>query len=157
MVQTTYNVTPPVAFRGMLAESFSQRQIDSYIAEGAINLGCAVEPGTDPQTQVIPLATLANLSGISVGFTGIEKVAGSDAQIADKAQLPVMHQGRLWVIAGGDVTKNAEVIPSTGATTTFTAGTGTSTIIKCFARSAAANGELLLIEVVPYTRPLTGT
>jgi hypothetical protein len=88
-----------------------------------------------------------------VGSSGIEKIAGSDAAYADKSVIPVMIKGRLWVIAGGTVAVGAEVIPSTGATTTFTAGNGTSSLVRAYARTAGVNTGLMMVELVPYTQP----
>lgn len=151
VVQTSYPETPAKAFVGMLAEQFSMRQLDSYFAEGSSGLmaGQAVERGTDPEKQVIQLATAANFMGVTVQATQDLETVGEDKPLySEKEILPVMDDGRIWVYSGAAVAVGDEVVPSTGANTKFSPGAGTSNH-KCYARSAAsATDELLLIEVV---------
>ena len=151
VVQTSYPETPAKAFNGMLAEQFSMRQLDSYFVEGSSGLmaGQAVERGSDPEKQVVQLATLANFIGVTVQALQDLETVGTDKPLySEKEIAPVMDDGRIWVYAGEAVAVGAEVIPTTGADTRFNAGTGTSNH-KCYARSATqAADELLLIEVV---------
>lgn len=148
--QLTYNQTPDIGLPGMIAEQFSQRQINSYLAEGGdIAFGQAVEAGTDPATQAIQLATLANFFGVTVEATGTPKpFAGGEAVYRDETMMAVMQRGRIYVVADDPVTVGAEVVPSLGAGTKFTPGTGTADI-RAYARTAAgADGDIFMIELV---------
>ena len=150
--QTTYDQTPAVGFSGMLAEQFSQRQVDSYIAEGVVHFGDAVERGTN-QTENMQSATI--LTDISL-FIGValysihqERVTGnSGIPYKDESEIPVMARGRIYATAGAAVVVGAEVVPSLGAATKFITGAGTSTT-KAYARTAAgADGDVFIIELV---------
>lgn len=149
-VQTTYNSNTAIGIPGMIAEQFSQRQIDTSLAENtSIGFGQAVEPGTDPATQSIRLATLANFSGVVVEATATPKpFAGGDAVYAENRLMPVMRRGRIYVTAGGAVDVGDEVVPSLGNNTKFTAGAGIA-LTKAYARTAAgADGDIFMIELV---------
>ena len=256
--QLTYQQTPAIGFKGMLAEQFSQRQVDSYVAEGSIISGDAVERGTyqtENVAQAMTLMDVANLIGVALfshhqenptlggmtksvvqeskvtfpsdfvsgdvvkikvnnqtlsdvpfdtdNDTTLANVAtelanadaidtatdiapdmiktvgqnagesytiqisvfngGSRTQSAtventqeagdtlvyqDKAELPVMARGRVFCKAGAAVSVGAEVVPTTGDDTTWSAGAGTSTT-KGYARTAAGSeGDLFIVELV---------
>lgn len=148
-VQTTYDQTPAVAYPGMLAQEFSNRQIDSYLVEGTTIVGGqAVELGTDKEKQVIQLATAANFYGVALSVYENKEKTNSTIEFADKEMAAIMSEGRVWVQASAAVAVGVEVIPGTGANSgKWAAGTGTG-LRRAFARSvAAADGDLLLIEL----------
>ena len=150
----TYGEDPAVGFAGMISENFTSPQMmESALAEGELQVGDAVQLGTANQ-QFAPLAAAADFAGVVVYFAGIEKdpkaLPGAVLKIADKQQCAVMHRGRVWVIAGGAVTKGAEVVPSTGASTKFTAGNGEGQVRAVAISEAAADGDLLEIELQSY-------
>jgi len=83
VAQLTYSDTPAAGAVGQSAEPFSQRQVDSYLAEGAVRAGDAVERGTDAEAQVITNGTLANLLGVAITDNQNEITANALVQIAD--------------------------------------------------------------------------
>ena len=151
-VQTTYGVTPAVAYLGMLAEQFSQRQIDSFLTEDVIIAGRAVERGTDPATQVLQLSSAATaVYGVSVAsYENIETPEGALITYAAKSSIAVMERGRIWVHAGAAVAVGAEVTPGLDVLSSqWSTGANLLGLNRAFARSAAAaQGDLLLIELV---------
>lgn len=149
MVQLTYNETPAIGFAGMLAEEFSQRQINTYLAEGSdIPFGDAVEVGTDPATQAVALTAIIDLIGVVVASISVEQNADGTIDYKEKTSMPVMQRGRVYVTADDAVDVGEEVVPSTGANTKWTPGTGTS-VIRAYARTAAgADGDIFMIELV---------
>ena len=151
-VQLTYEDNPAAGFKGMLAGNFeSPRMMDSALAEGAIKVGNAVEAGAAVGTMKT-LAAAANFAGVAVYFAGIEKPHNmgdaDELEIADKKQLAVMTRGRVWAVASAAIAKGAEVVPSTDASTKFAAGAGTSKVRAVALTAAAADGDLIEIELV---------
>jgi hypothetical protein len=150
VVQTSYAATPAIAYGGMLAEQFSNRQVDSFLAEDAIIGGAAVERGTDPDSQVLNLTTATDIYGVAVtSYENKETPEGAVITYAAKEMVPVMETGRIWVYAGGVVAVGDEVTPGVaGASTKWTSGANLLGKNRAFARSAAAaDGDLLLIEL----------
>ena len=150
-VQTSYGITPAVAYPGMLAEEFSQRQVDSFLAENAIAAGRAVERGTDPAAQVLQLSSAATaVYGVALAAIQDQEVAeGSVITYAPESSIPVMERGRVWVVAGGAVAVGAEVTPGVDALAgQWSSGANLLAENRAFARSVAGSqGELLLIEL----------
>jgi hypothetical protein len=153
VVQLTYDQTPAVAYAGMLAEEFSERQVDSYLAVSPVAdlvAGQAVERGADPEAQCKQLASLIGWFGVALAsYQDQEVPGGGSITYVDGSSVPVMYRGRIWVLASAAVTLGAEVIPGVAADSgKFAAGAGTGNT-KAYARSAAgADGDLLLIELV---------
>ena len=151
VVQTSYPETPARGFQGMLAETFSKAQKDSYVGEGALEFGQAVVRGTDPEKQVKTIVGEVDISGF-MGITlavlqDIETAGSTRASYADKQMVSVIDDGRIYVTASAAVAVGAEVVPNI-ADTKFAPGTGTSKH-KCYARSAAAaDGDVFIVEVV---------
>jgi len=149
-VQLTYGITPAVAIPGMLAEPFSQRQVDSFIAEDTILAGQAVERGTDPASQVLQLTAAVAVYGVAISALQDNEVPeGGSITYAAKDSTPIITRGRIWVLSGGAVTVGAEVTPGVVANSgKWTAGANLLSPVRAFARSAAGGvDELLLIEL----------
>lgn len=149
-VQTTYGITPAVAYPGMLAEQFSERQVDSFLAENNIVAGRAVMRGTDPTAQVLQLSTsVDNLYGVAVAAIQDNEVAeGGSITYNAEASVPVMYRGRIWVLSSAAVAVDDQVVPGLdGNSGKWVAGTSGSKI-KAVARTATGGAdELLLIEL----------
>ena len=149
-VQTTYAQTPAVAYPGMIAQEFSNRQIDSFKVEGTTIVGGqAVELGTDPEGQAKQLATAANVYGVAVSSYENKEKTNSTIEFADNEMVAVMQQGRIWVQASALTAANVEVVPGTGSSSgKWAAGTGTGLRRAISKTAAAADGDLMLIELL---------
>ncbi len=150
VAQLTYDQTPAVAYAGMISEQFSQRQIDSFLAEDAIIGGYAVERGTDGENQVLVLTTAVDLYGVAVAsYQDKETLPGAQITFDIKDSLPVMYRGRIWVESSGAVAVGDEVTPGTGANAgKWASGSNLLADVRAFARSVAGGAdELLLIEL----------
>ena len=152
--QDTYNETPVVGYKGMLAEQFSSRQIDSYLAESPVaNIGGGqgVERGT-ADGQAIQLATVGNWFGVAVTQYGDRENQSGEIVYPAGSAFPVMIQGRIWVESGGAVAVGDQVVPGVGALADeFTVGISAG-FVQAFARTSAAGAnELFMIELVGPT------
>jgi len=152
-MQTTYNVNPAPAVAGMVVDSREGTVIISKLASGAVPVGLAVAPATDPLT--IPSLTGVATSPANPGqvkawpasvttdpvalstFMGIpiydssRPPHDSSNSYSDKDYVPVLRKGVVWVNAEGAVTQFNDVYIRTatsgGFTTlgTFADGAGT--------------------------------
>lgn len=128
-----------VAVIGMKADS-TVDVIDSYAGEGAINVGKAVELGTDPAKQVKESVTAANVIGIAI----FEQKADETPLYPDGYAVPVMTFGDVWVEVSETVTAGASVyLSSAGA---FGSSTGSAISGMTYLTSAGA-GELAIVRV----------
>ena len=107
-VQTTYGETPAVAFAGMLAEDFSVRQVDSFLADGAVPVGYAVKRGSTATEAAVLTAASDVVVGIALAASYIENASGA-LTYADNTSLPVISKGRVWVTVGETVAINDSV------------------------------------------------
>ena len=151
--QSTYDETPAIAQVGQIAEQFSQRQVDSGVAEGAITLGDAVSRGTNAGQYQQLTGAATNVRGVMIGSTGADQAvpaAGATLAAADEDPVSVMVRGRVWVKAGGAVVIDAEVTPGLDASAgEWSSGANLLSDVRAFARTAAgAQGDLLMIELV---------
>jgi len=153
-VQTSYGETPVIGYKGMLAEQFSSRQIDSYLATSPVadvGGGQGVERGAlDGQAK--QLAAVGNWLGVSVTQYGDRENASGEIIYPAGHAFPVMIQGRLWVESGAAVAIGEEVVPNINALADeFSPGTSTG-FVRAYAKTSAAGAnELLLIELVGPT------
>lgn len=128
-----------VAVIGMKADS-TVDVIDSYAGEGAINVGKAVELGTDPAKQVKESVTAANVIGIAI----FEQKADETPLYPDGYAVPVMTFGDVWVEVSESVTAGDSVYLSTAGA--FGSSTGSAVSGMTYLTSAGA-GELAIIRV----------
>ena len=152
--QDSYDETPVVAYKGMLAEQFSSRQIDSYLAVSPVadvGGGQAVERG-NLDGQAKQLASVGNWLGVSVTQYGDRENQSGEIIYPEGHAFPVMIQGRIWVESGAAVAVGDQVIPGINALADeFSPGVSTS-FVQAFARTAAAGAnELFMIELVGPT------
>lgn len=142
-VQTTYNESPAIAFNGMLAQSFSLRQVDSGIVETAeIGLGVAVKAGSS-DGQVVACGSNDAVKAISLYSGQIEA-----SVYGVKDQLPLLSKGRYYATANGPLTVGDEIAfdPATGKVGDVSAGVTTLAFGSAHS-SAAADGDLFVVEV----------
>lgn len=87
----------------------------SVIAEGAVIDGRMVSRGTDPDSQgLIPAAATDitnadNVLGVSLRDQSRESSSSGDPQHEDKAVMPVLRKGRVWVYVEDAVTPDSDV------------------------------------------------
>ena len=128
-----------VAVIGMKADS-TVDVIDSYAGEGAINVGKAVELGTDPAKQVKESVTAANVIGIAI----FENKADETPLYPDGYAVPVCTFGDVWVEVSESVTAGASVYLSTAGA--WGSSTGSAVSGMTYLTSAGV-GELAIIRV----------
>ena len=153
-VQLSYGETPVVGYKGMLAEQFSSRQIDSYLAVSPVadvGGGQGVERG-NLDGQAKQLAAVGNWFGVSVTQYGDRENQSGEIVYPEGSAFPVMIQGRIWVESGAAVAAGEEVVPGVGAVADeFSPGTSAG-FVQAFAKTSTAGAnELLLIELVGPT------
>ena len=128
-----------VAVIGMKADS-TVDVIDSYAGEGAINVGKAVELGTDPAKQVKESVTAANVIGIAI----FEQKADETPLYPDGYAVPVMTFGDVWVEVAESVTAGDSVYLSTAGA--WGSSTGSAVSGMTYLTSAGV-GELAIIRI----------
>lgn len=147
-VQTTYDQTPAIGFNGMLAEQFSQRQIDTGIVEsGPFALGLAVKRGTTDQQYEACVAD-DDVEGIALFSHGAEKQTDGTFEYEDEHSFPVLTEGRYYAIANAALAVGAAVAydPATGKVGAVSGGV-TTTAFGVAKTTAAADGDLLIIQI----------
>ena len=99
-MQTSYNQYNDELQLGRIYDT-SLRQIDSFLAVGAIGIAKAVIRSTDPARQVAQAGTGAGQGALIIGVAILsETVEQSSAGVvayADKEAVPVMRKGRVVV------------------------------------------------------------
>ena len=128
------------AVEGMKADS-TVDVIDSFSAESTIYAGQVVERGTDPEKQVAPSTTAANVIGIAI-FENKAQFAwvtpGTPVDYPEGYAVPVCTFGDVWVKVDADVTAgDGAYINATGG---FTDSTGTAVTGMTYMTSAEADG-----------------
>lgn len=99
-MQTVYTLYNDPWALGQIADT-SLRQVDSFLANGAVGIGKPVVRSTDPARQCAQagLATgqAALIFGIALASQTIEQSSAGVVQYADKDTVPVMRKGRVVV------------------------------------------------------------
>lgn len=134
-----YSYGQDKAVIGMKADS-TVDVIDSFAAEGAINVGKAVERGTDPSKQVKESKTAANVIGIAIFENKVEETP----LYPDEYAVPVMTFGDVWVEVAESVTAGASVYLSTAGA--WGSSTGSAVSGMTYLTSAGA-GELAIVRI----------
>lgn len=152
MSQLDYSAAPAIAQSGMLAEQFSLRQVDSFLAEGVVSFGFPVVYGTAETQCKHALATTDVFLGLALIEKNIPQTLAGVAQYDDEDMVAVIRYGRVWAIAGEAVSAGEPVFAGLGANLgKFYNDSATNTRLECkgkFVTSAAADGDLVLIELV---------
>lgn len=100
MSQLAYTQEPEKAFQGLLADSKEADILTRALDEAAgIPFGVALEPGTDPATQVaLPDATSFDLVGVAAHRHNRDTFTQAlDIGIDDEDVVNVVRKGRIWV------------------------------------------------------------
>ena len=129
-----YSYGQDKAVVGMKADS-TVDVIDSFVAEGAIGVGKAVERGTDPAKQVKASVTAANVIGVAIFENKVEETP----LYPDKYAVPVMTFGDVYVKVNAAVTAGSPAyIDASGNFTGSTGGTAVAGMT--YMTSAEAEG-----------------
>lgn len=134
-----YSYGQDKAVIGMKADS-TVDVIDSFAAEGAVNVGKAVELGTDPANQVAESVTAANVIGIAIFENKVEETP----LYPDEYTVPVMTFGDVWVEVSESVTAGDAVYLSTAGA--WGSSTGSAVSGMTYLTSAGA-GELAIVRI----------
>lgn len=113
----------------------SMRQIDSFIAEGAVGIGKSVVAGTAGESstkrgRVIQASTSvgqgALITGIATLSQTLEQTSAGVVAYADKSSVPVMTEGRMVVMTNDAVVAGAAAnfVLANGTWTDAAVGTG---------------------------------
>lgn len=109
--QTSYALTPAVAFAGMLADAVSTRMI-SGLADTALDAGYGLCRGAADGEVKLPGAgsdVTTDFQGVSVYLASKMPVQGSALRYAAKDSVSILRQGRIWVLALGDMVSDGPV------------------------------------------------
>lgn len=105
-MQTSYSQYNDPLQLGNIYDTFHPRQVDTYLAQGAIGIAKAVVLGTAKETatqrgQAVQAGTGVGQGALIVGVTilsqTLEQTSAGVVQYADKAAVPVMKKGRVVV------------------------------------------------------------
>lgn len=97
-----YDPNPAAGEAGLLYD-LNPRTMESFVAEGALPFGVAVDQGTDPEKQATLLdgsSTAASILGIAVRTHALQAVRSQsdDNAYADEEMVNVLSKGRIWVV-----------------------------------------------------------
>lgn len=176
-MQTSYNFNPAAAVAGMVADESEGIRVLSKVASGAVPVGLACMPATDP--MAIPSLTSATALAANPGqvkawgtatddpvllsnFVGVPIYDSSrppyDANNAysDKDPVPVLRKGLIWVPVEAAVTQYADVYLRTAVNGGLTviggfagaAGTGLSKLPNARWLSTTAGAGLAVLELI---------
>lgn len=133
----------------------SLRQIDSYLAQGAVGIAKAVVLGTDPARQVVQAGTGAGqgalIMGISVLSQSVEQTSAGLVQYADKEAAPIMKKGRVVVTTNDAVVAGAvaNFVLANGTFTDAVVATGIEALVLITAKfvTGTTAAGLAVIEI----------
>ena len=145
-MQLSYDKHMVEAMLGQKGGTFQPELILSLLAEADVGIGMPVEAGTDAEKQCKPLADADKWAGVALLTLGMEQDAAGAVKYAAERMVPVMQMGRVYVTAGAAVAAGVEVVPAVSGK--FAAGTSDGPLKAFSVGSAAADGDLLLIELV---------
>lgn len=152
-VQTSYSATPAIGQPGMIVQEFALRQVDSYLAEGAILFGFPCVAGTAAGQVKSATAAADRFLGIAVAELNLEEAYVTNvANYVDKQAISVLKYGRVYVQAGEAVLAGESVFAgatSAGERGKFYNDSGSSTRIDVKGKWVAdvANGAVGAIEL----------
>lgn len=107
-MQTSYNPEMPRALVGQIAD-LSNKTVDSFAAEEALNPGVPVMRGTVPDKQVLAVDAEGDAAkAIGVVIHEHKEPTGANEKYYPQGYaVGVMTKGRIWVQTGGAVTAGA--------------------------------------------------
>jgi len=153
VAQLTYNAQPAVAIPGMIAEMFSLRQIDSWLAGGEIPFGFPVSiSSTDPDQVVVATSPSDTFVGISVFAhqLNVHDILTGECHYQLTDQVPVMSKGRVWVLSAGAVEfgEDAFALPDgSGQFSNANVGGLNINLYAKFRGTTTGAGQLVMIEL----------
>jgi len=149
--QLSYDAAPAVAQKGMLAEQFSLRQVDSFLAEADVLFGYPLIYGTASSQAKYAETPSDKFVGISLLEKNVEQDSSGVAQYKDQDAMSVLRYGRVWVSCGVDPVAPGDSVyagvgPELGK---FFADDGLGTRLDCKGKflTAGAGEELVLVEL----------
>ncbi len=173
--QTTYGTTMTKAIEGALADNGAHDVIPKYNEEAslAVKFGAAVKFGTVDTGALLPSAQADKICGIvvhsnqySVGSDGELKQDGTawTNGLRPGAVMSILRKGRIWVLAGSDVTPGDRLYvrrTSSGAGNEFLGGcedaADSTDMVDCTAQGVwldtALAGTLARLEVDFTNKP----
>lgn len=153
-MQTVYSMYNDELQLGNIADT-ALRQIDSYLAQGAIPVGKAVVRGTNPARQAVAAGVGAGqgalIIGIAVLSQTLEQSAAGVVQYADKAAVPVMRKGRIVVETASAVVAGAlaNFVLASGKWDDTAVGAGVEAPVQIIARfvTGTTAAGLAILEI----------
>lgn len=156
--QVTFPLQPPPAFAGMKADT-SNADVETRLAETALDAGYGVVKGTDPTIGQCKLP--ANTGDVTNSFLGVtlytpykEPTGTANRYLADE-HVPVLGQGTIWVnvdaTSGATITADGPVycVHSGAQAGKFRgdANSGAATLVpNAKAKSSATEGGIAKIK-----------
>lgn len=154
MSQTTVTQYGAASFAGMLSDTGFTDKL-SYSAEAAIPFGKPVQLGTNKERQILPLTTSVGQAALAVGVSiasqVVEQSSAGVAQYAQYDTVPVLKQGRVWMLTDDAVAAGAvaNLKLSSGLVTDEAVTTGIEAFTQFTARflTATSASGLALVEI----------
>lgn len=153
-MQTTVTQYGAASFAGMLADTGFTDKL-SYTAEAAVGFGVPVQLGTNPARQVKVLTTATGQAALSVGVSiasqVVEQTSAGVAQYAQYDTVPVLKQGRVWMLTNDAVAAGAvaNLVLANSTVTDEAVATGIEAFTQFSARflTATTAAGLALVDI----------
>lgn len=144
IVQNNFPANQPVAYAGMVSNGETSNRISRTVEDSAgIGFGKAVFRGTgnDGCTATPSAAFL----GITIAHEALGLLPGGTADLYPQyASAAIMTMGEIWVVAGANVTADAQVYVTSGGV--FTSASSGNTILTGWEfDTAASSGSFVQI------------
>lgn len=152
-MQLTYSMYNDPLQLGNIADT-ALRQVDSFLAQGAVGIAKAVVRGTNPERQVVQAGTGAGQGALIIGIAilsqVLEQVAGV-VQYPDKGAVPVMRKGRVVVETAAAVVAGtlANFVLASGKWDDAAVGAGIEAPVQIVARfvTGTTGAGLAILEI----------
>jgi len=150
MSQTSYAQYGAAAVKGMI-DGIGPRNVRSYAAEEAMAVSYPVMLGTDKEKEVLKATTGAAAIGFAVLDPATEQTSAGAVEFAAEKTVPVMTQGRMWVMTSDAVVAGAtaNLTVADGTLTDASVATGIEAFTKItvvFVTATSAAG-LAIVEI----------
>lgn len=145
-IQSTYATSYAEGFPGMLADGTTSNRVSGTVEDaGGIAFGKACFGGTAERGITATGGT--KFKGISIADAGVVPAIGGTADVYPQyANISLLDQGDIWVLAGANTTKDAAVYVTSGGA--FTPTSSSNTAIPATFMSAVSSGAPVKIRVV---------
>lgn len=146
MVQTTYEARMRAGLPG-LVKVLSYSTTGICKAEGGIAFGIAVQrEATETEQGVIPgVATAQRFQGVSIRDVTLD--SRQEDKYADKQNVGILRVGEIWVQVSGSVAPGDAAAANTTTGVFGPAGDGMTAVPGGVFRTAAAQGEVALLDL----------